>query len=315
MEIDTSKLQPGMVVKNYKELCELLGIPIKTGASKKKQMKEIGQVISYDKKGYSFIIKEVQAKPVLFSTPLPRRDRRKKKPKNIYIKFVELILMQYLTQSSNEGTLTSTKINLFKLLGLVNYKFNMRLYEKEFIEQHSEMPNIKQNLNHVKSKAYNKMDSILSSSLRSLENKRIITTSTVIYITTINGNTYEASDKEITQVTEIEYEIMQKLGVREYWELFSKDLSKQYYTLFEQALSELGWKYAQRKIKILFTNSIIVNEIKRTELELQKMLLNEEFVEFLTENIDKYRPLNCSDDFSSQYNLIIQSFIAYLAHE
>ena len=37
--IQTSNLQIGMTVKNYKELCELLGEPVKTGEAKKTQLK------------------------------------------------------------------------------------------------------------------------------------------------------------------------------------------------------------------------------------------------------------------------------------
>ena len=37
--MDVSKLEVGMRVKNYKELCELLGENVKTGGSKSIQLK------------------------------------------------------------------------------------------------------------------------------------------------------------------------------------------------------------------------------------------------------------------------------------
>lgn len=313
-EIDTSKLQPGIKVKNYKELCGLLGIEPTTGAAKKKQLKKIDKIISYEKSGYSFIIKGISSKPIMFSEPIPRRDRRKKKPKNIYIKFVELILMQYLTNSSNRGIIEASKIDLFKLIGLVNYKFNSKMCEKKFIEEHNELPNIKENLKHVKSKAYHKLDSILNTALHSLENKRVITSIPTYYITNETGDTYEASEKEIVEITKIEYESMQKLGIREYWEIFSKNLEDQFYDLINEEIQKKNWEKVRRKIKILFTDNIIVKEIKRAELELQKMLLNEEFVEYMEKNISSCLPIEyITEDYLKQYDLIIKSFIVYLS--
>lgn len=313
-EIDTSKLEPGMKVKNYKELCELLGVKPTTGEAKKKQLNNFNKYFTYNRSGHAYIIKEILEKPVLFSTPIPRRDRRKKKPKNIYIKFVELILMQYLTNKSNNGKIESTKIEIFKLLGLVNYKFNVKTYENDFIRTYKDLPNINKNLQHVKSKAYKKMDSILHTALHSLSNKRIITTMPVYYIMLEDDYTHEAREGEIKTILQIEYEIMQELEVREYWEIFAKDLNNKFYERFNEEINEYGWKYVNRKIKIIFNNTIIVKEIKRTELELQKMLLNEEFVEYMKENATSCLPVEyITEDYLQQYDLIIKSFIAYLS--
>lgn len=314
MEIDTSNLQPGMMVKNYKELCGLLGVKPTTGEAKKKQLNKFDTYFTYNRSGHAYIIKEILEKPVLFSTPIPRRDRRKKKPKNIYVKFVELILMQYLTNSSHNGKIESTKIEIFKLLGLVNYKFNIKAYENEFIRTHKDLPNLNKNLQHVKSKAYKKMDSILHTALHSLSNKRIITAIPVYYITLDNDFTYEAKDQDIKKIMTAEYEVMQRLEVKEYWEIYSKDLNDKFYELFNQEIHEYEWKKVQRKIKIIFNNTIIVKEIKRTELELQKMLLNEEFVEYMKDNATTCLPVEyITEDYLQQYDLIIKSFITYLS--
>jgi hypothetical protein len=40
MEIITENLKVGLVVKNYRELCKLLGADIKDGKSKKLQVKD-----------------------------------------------------------------------------------------------------------------------------------------------------------------------------------------------------------------------------------------------------------------------------------
>ena len=52
-------IEQGEVFKNYKELCERLGEPVKEGNSKKAQLNEWKQRFSYQKQGHKFIITEV----------------------------------------------------------------------------------------------------------------------------------------------------------------------------------------------------------------------------------------------------------------
>lgn len=59
-----------MVVKNYPELCELLGEEIKTSNSKKAQLKKWSSYFSWDKNGHKYTIKEI------YDNPLPVEDGR-----------------------------------------------------------------------------------------------------------------------------------------------------------------------------------------------------------------------------------------------
>ena len=52
-------------IKNYKELCNILGIEVKNGgASKKAQFKELERFVRYEKDKNSFIIKEIYKQPI-----------------------------------------------------------------------------------------------------------------------------------------------------------------------------------------------------------------------------------------------------------
>ncbi len=57
------KLEQGQVIKNYKELCKLLNIEVKTGNSKIAQMKELERYYKFSKQGYKIIVDEVYTKP------------------------------------------------------------------------------------------------------------------------------------------------------------------------------------------------------------------------------------------------------------
>lgn len=63
MEIYTTKLKPNQIFKNYKELCNFLNEPVKTGKSKQLQLKEWERYFSYKKDGIKFIIIEVCDSP------------------------------------------------------------------------------------------------------------------------------------------------------------------------------------------------------------------------------------------------------------
>lgn len=69
--MDTGKLEEGMKIKNYKELCELLGEKIKTGNAKVSHLNELKRYVDYKKDGYAFIIQEI------YSIPKEKVDARK----------------------------------------------------------------------------------------------------------------------------------------------------------------------------------------------------------------------------------------------
>ena len=52
-------LKEGLIVKNYKELCSLLGIKPTGGDSKKAQLKELERFIKYHKEGNKFVVDEI----------------------------------------------------------------------------------------------------------------------------------------------------------------------------------------------------------------------------------------------------------------
>lgn len=62
--MEINNLKEGMVIKNYKVLCELLEIEATTSNSKLAQFKELERYINYEKQGQKFIIKEIFDEPI-----------------------------------------------------------------------------------------------------------------------------------------------------------------------------------------------------------------------------------------------------------
>ena len=338
-EIDTSKLEPGMKVKNYKELCKLLGVPVKTSDSKKKQLREFEQYFKYHKYGREFIIDEIyETKVIKVEQPKPT-DKRLKNPRNIYAKYVQLILCYYLTKEDSNGIIYMNKTDIYKMLGLINKSFGSYEAEKEFLEvfNHITMDDI----NVVKTQAYAKMNSILNKSLSSLRSKRLISYFTVVILEETSGKTRIASDEEIKKIDTIEHNILQEMGCTYIWEIYEKKIYHEFYQQVRREMRKFGWEKAQRKLKIIFTYEYILKEIENLDIQLNKIQLNEEFIKFLQQDIKnkheafnkKYvppafgtnsryleaikRPENClyiipKEECIKKHELIAEAFIRYI---
>ena len=68
--ININNLKEGMIIKNYKELCSMLDIPISSSNSKKAQLKELNRYCEYHKEGNKFII------DTIYDIPLEKEDKR-----------------------------------------------------------------------------------------------------------------------------------------------------------------------------------------------------------------------------------------------
>lgn len=86
----TSKLYTNAIFKNYKELCNALDEPIKTGKSKQLQLKDWERYFSYEKDGNKFIITEI------FDTPLEKIDKRTEGNRSKYVQpFMDYVMSTF----------------------------------------------------------------------------------------------------------------------------------------------------------------------------------------------------------------------------
>lgn len=68
--MNLDNITEGLIVKNYKQMCELLNQTVKGGDSKRSQLKEWSTYFNYEKDGNKFIIKEI------YDTQLEKEDGR-----------------------------------------------------------------------------------------------------------------------------------------------------------------------------------------------------------------------------------------------
>lgn len=158
-----------MKVKNYKELCKLLGIEPKTSNSKKKQLREINELIKYRKSGNSFIIEKIYNKKVVKAQSVKPRDKRYKNPKNIYTRYINQILLQILNDSPEKKLSNIDFKDICVLLNLAEVDDNEKYVFKDIDGTVLEMTQEQRTF------SIQKMVSIIKSGLKSMVNKGYVT--------------------------------------------------------------------------------------------------------------------------------------------
>lgn len=120
----TSKLYINAIFKNYKELCNVLDEPVKTGKSKQLQIKNWERYFSYEKYGNKFIITKI------FETPLEKVDQRTYGNRSKYVQpFMDYIMstfdQKYLGEYYTISHWTTT------ILQLLNSDICNSVYDEE----------------------------------------------------------------------------------------------------------------------------------------------------------------------------------------
>lgn len=118
MGIKTENLKVGLVVKNYRELCKLLGADIKDGKSKRLQIKDWERYFRYSRDGNKYIIEEI------YDEPAPKLDKRKdgNTNNNKYGSIVQELIVDLLLK--NTFKLFAPLTFFLKQFDMVNINYN-----------------------------------------------------------------------------------------------------------------------------------------------------------------------------------------------
>ena len=166
-------LQAGMVIKNYKEMCKLMGEDIKDGNSKKAQVENWRRYFDFVKDGQKFVIIEIYNEP--FATPELHRRRE-----GIYIQYIECLLMSIIANKAKNGELIIPKNRLYCELGMVNEKYSLYYKEEknvllDIINKIEESATVTLfDLDEFYLNSGAKLHRILTSSLNSMVNRKLI---------------------------------------------------------------------------------------------------------------------------------------------
>lgn len=295
-------LSVGLIVKNYKQLCVILNQEPTTSNSKKSQHKEWKRYFDYEKSGQKYIIIKI------YSEPLPRNDKRLLGNNSIYIKHIELLLLNYLSrQQGYTATLTLKK--LFLLLGMINLKYIEENTEQ--IKKHSDNITTFQ-INHFYQRTYQKLREIMFSSLNNLKNRRLIDYEE---LTMINIQEFdviierEATEQEKNIIRDIEKEVLINMGLESITLVHLKFKTKEFYNKINNLLkTRYDINYTYKNIKILFTKKYIDQALLETELIIEKQMLNDKIIKTIDEQAEK-KLAKSIENYNEQVEEYLKSII------
>lgn len=282
--LDTSRLSVGDVVKNYIELCKLLGENQLKGDSKKYQLKNWQRFFSFEKiKGkQSFLILDI------YDEPLEKTDERKKGNNSIYSKYIETILVNYLS-NIDDNTKTFTRRNWWELLGMINRKYG-KLTNAQIKTLDSSITDFE--ISHFYQRCNRKLDTILITALNSLRRRRLIEweyQTVVVYGP--NQKHSVATDSEVENILKTEkYFLNEIFGYEDMYQIYLYNRQKEFYNLVNDSLLDnYGYHRYYRRIKIIYNQENMIDALPVTELQLQKLMLNNEISNYLTREARRIR--------------------------
>ena len=288
-DIDTSLLEIGMVVKNYKEMCKLLGEQPTTGNSKKAQMKNWERYFEITK------VKGSQKMMVsdIYDEPLAVVDGRSQGNNSIYVKSIEVVLLYYLSQQKGY-TATFTKAKMWKMLGMVNQHYktlpNSELKKIDYVITDYE-------INHFYQRCDNKLTNILFSAMNNLKHRFVIEFEEQVVCVDTNNHYILADDRMKKNILSLKYQVRKEMGFESEQQIYLKMKAAEFYKAVNYYLNKLyGYKYTFKQYKIIFNQNIVMEEIPRIEQEFQKTLLNDNIIGSLNRSAKKhYDSVNAKD--------------------
>ena len=284
IEINTSRLQVGQVVKNYKELCSLFGEEECAGNSRKAQLKEFARYFEWEKSGQKFLITDI------YDTPLPKEDGRNK---GKYVKCIEIILLNYLSKQKGY-TYTLSKKKWWELLGMVNRKYD-NVSQEELLEINPVITKFE--IRHYYQRCNKKLEEILFSALRSLSSRKLIDWEIETVIVTRNQEKTHyrvANVFEKKMILRAERYVLHKImHLEKMFNVFAKQKQDEFYRLVNENLKDSldeDWQYYFKQVKIIYNHDQVIEAIPDIEAELRKLELNDKVVSALNEHAEeKYR--------------------------
>lgn len=201
------KLFVGQIIKNYKELCSILGVKVASGNTKIAHIKELDRYCKYHKQKQKFIIDEV------FEKPRDKIDRRAKGNNNKYGTLLDDILVNAL---ESDCLIEVSRTQLLKdyLHIFSDTYYNMCLNQTEYIEKYNLHKFITQKYLNT---AYSVVTECIKTTLKRLSKQGIIECSEKTLIKDNPGDFY-ADDDDLKVIKEISDNIYkdEEIGITPY---------------------------------------------------------------------------------------------------
>lgn len=204
-------LKEGMILKNYKELCRVLGIEVKGGKQKQLQMKDLQRYVELYKDGNKIIINKI------FEEVMSKVDNRSKGNNVKYADDIEYLILTLLNKFKLEKDekIGFSKNFLYSYCGLSNDNYKLVKGNTLKFSQLIDMP--VQTINECFDYTNNRMLKTLQRVLNRMKKQSLITWGNGYNMVMINDDNEQylkvATIEDEKHILSIERSIMKVMGV------------------------------------------------------------------------------------------------------
>lgn len=268
-------LSVGQEFPNYTQVCKALKEKVTSGRSKEIQVKNWQRYFEFKRNGNKFTITKI------YDKELPKVDKRKDGNRSIYVDFIEVLLMRYLSQK--DGVAESFfKIELYDILGMVNKNFveynRITKQDKKELAERFEVAS-KYDVADFYTRVHPKLRDILYCALRSMKSRRLIDFTDYYEVVERVGDNYivrDATYDEHQKILNIEHKILHEMGLSKKYQLFTYDRTDEFYSKVRVVeCRELGFERVSKKIRIINNRDSIIEDLPTVEAHLKRKLLNQ----------------------------------------
>lgn len=282
-------------IVTYKEMCNRLHLEHYTGGDqKKKQLKEIERYLELEKIKTKYLITDIYTEP-------KQLEARKPASNAIYVKYIECVLLQYLSSAPGNQT-HITKSNLWKLLGITNYRYSKYKYNIDLLKKmYPVMTYFEINNFYQRSRSF--INDLVERSLDSLDRRALIKYQKDVYIIVEhdrNGQEIHrrASVNEVEQILNVYRYVLLKYGLENKKQIMYLDLKKQqsFYEDMNNILFErFKWLRIYEAYHIIYNREIAIDALSHDKIELERLTLNEIVLKKINQQAQKKFDKNRED--------------------
>ena len=226
----------------------------------------------------------------IYDEPLPVEDKRKAGNRNIYLKYIETILLKYIYYKKGQ-VCYATRNQLWSILGMINN--NYKKIPVSVLQMELEYSKVtKWELENFYMRCNSKLNSILFSALNNLSNRSLIDYQIQTMIVIPNPDKsgapsrhYVADDNEIKKILKVERSVLNSMGLESKNHAACTMRLNEFYNEVNAMLFDLyGWERKYERIKIVFNEDDVQEAITKNEYELKMLYLNELVIESIDKN-------------------------------
>lgn len=302
------KLKEGMVIKNYKEMCELLGEKSEAGNSKKAQLREWERFFKYHKEGHKIVIDK------LYDEPREKIDLRGSD--GLLSNDIQPLILDLLVKNNHTDSICFSCTKLLEMLKMVNANYhvgrrNIKLFSK-YLEVDEDIVNDFYYFEH------SKLKSSLESALDALYNKRLISWEKITMVCVLEysltpdqSGKHElikinrpATNSEIEFLLSIDRKVLDHMGLGSTREVYGTSRYSTFKRLVNEELkkSNSNILYGYKGYKIIQLKDYVIKALEEENKKLKEQELNFNILKSAYKSI-KNKSANAKNSIDSNWGM------------